>query len=88
MEPFFPKDTNYFTLPDLPDGCSLVICEYHYWASWRVKFKDGGDPESTGTREYLLTPGYHYLEDCKSNRTSMIEKLKEIQKAGGKNEEK
>ena len=73
---------------DLPDGCSLVICEYHYWASWRVKFKYGGDPESTGTREYLLTPGYHYLEDCKSNRTSMIEKLKEIQKAGGKNEEK
>ena len=73
---------------DLPDGYSLVICEYHYWASWRIKFKyDGDGPECTGTREYILTPEYHYLEDCKSNRSSMIEKLKEIQKAGGRNAE-
>lgn len=83
-----PQAAEVYYRYDLPDGCSLVICEYHYWASWKVEFKYGGDPECTGTREYLLTPGYHYLEDCKSNRTSMIEKLKEIQKAGGKNEEK
>lgn len=83
-----PEAAEVYYRYDLPDGCSLVICEYHYWARWKVEFKYGGDPECTGTREYLLTPGYHYLEDCKSNRTSMIEKLKEIQKAGGKNEEK
>ena len=63
---------------DLPDGCSLVICEYHYWVEW---LKQHGDsPECTATREYLLTPGYHYLNDCKSNRSEMMEKLKEIQK--------
>lgn len=75
-----PQAAEVYYRYDLPDGCSLVICEYHYWSSWRVEFKYGGDPECTGTREYLLTPGYHYLEDCKSNRTTMIEKLKEIQK--------
>lgn len=75
-----PQAAEVYYRYDLPDGCSLVICEYHYWASWKEKFKYGGDPECTGMREYLLTPGYHYLEDCKSNRTTMIEKLKEIQK--------
>ena len=75
-----PQAAEVYYRYDLPDGCSLVICEYHYWSSWRVEFKYGGAPECTGTREYLLTPGYHYLEDCKSNRTTMIEKLKEIQK--------
>ena len=53
----------------------------HYWASWKVEFDYcKGDPECTGTREYLLVPGYHYLDDCKSNRTAMVEKLKEVQK--------
>ena len=83
-----PQAAEVYYRYDLPDGYSLVICEYHYWASWRIKFKyDGDGPECTGTREYILTPEYHYLEDCKSNRSSMIEKLKEIQKAGGRNAE-
>lgn len=75
-----PEAAEVYYRYDLPDGCSLVICEYHYWASWRIDFKYGGDPECTGTRGYLLTPGYHYLDDCKSNRSEMVEKLKEIQK--------
>ena len=76
-----PEAAEVYYRYDLPDGSSLVICEYHYWASWKVEFDYcKGDPECTGTREYLLVPGYHYLEDCKSNRTAMIEKLKEIQK--------
>lgn len=74
-----PEAAEVYYRYDLPDGSSLVICEYHYWLSWKVEF-DKGDPECTGTREYLLVPGYHYLEDCKSNRTAMVEKLKEIQK--------
>lgn len=73
-----PQAAEVYYRYDLPDGCSLVICEYHYWLEWMIHY--GDDPERTGTREYLLTPGYHYLEDCKSNRTTMIEKLKEIQK--------
>ena len=44
------------------------------------KFLSKDEPDRTGTREYLLTPGYHYLEDCKSNRTTMIDKLKEVQR--------
>lgn len=73
-----PQAAEVYYRYDLPDGCSLVICEYHYWLEWMIHY--GDDPERTGTREYLLAPGYHYLEDCKSNRTTMIEKLKEIQK--------
>lgn len=75
-----PEAAEVYYRYDLPDGCSLVICEYHYWVEWRQRY--GEDPEKTGTREYLLTPGYHYLEDCNSNRTAMVEKLKEIQKKG------
>lgn len=75
-----PQAAEVYYRYDLPDGCSLVICEYHYWVEWLKRYGEG--PECTGTREYLLMPGYHYLEDCKSNRTAMIEKLKEIQKKG------
>lgn len=73
-----PEAAEVYYRYDLEDGYSLVICEYHYWLEWMIHY--GDDPERTGTREYMLTPGYHYLEDCKSNRTAMIDKLKEIQK--------
>lgn len=66
---------------DLPDGSSIIICEYRYFAEWKTKYMDE-NPECTGTREYLLNPGYHYLDDCKTNRSALIEKLKEIQKKG------
>ena len=75
-----PEAAEVYYRYDLEDGCSLVICEYHYWVEWMNRY--GEDPEKTGTREYLLTPGYHYLENCKSNRSAMVEKLKEIQKGG------
>ena len=73
-----PEAAEVYYRYDLPDGCSLVICEYHYWLEWMSHY--GDDPERTGTSEYMLVPGYHYLEDCKSSRTAMIEKLKEVQK--------
>lgn len=60
---------------DLLDGSSIVICEYHFYLPWLSK-----DQDSTGTREYLLKPGYHYLEDCKTNTTTLVEHLKNIQK--------
>lgn len=60
---------------DLPDGSSIVICEYHFYLPWLSK-----DQDRTGTREYLLKPGYHYLEDCKTNTTTLVEHLKNIQK--------
>ena len=64
---------------DLPDGSSIVICEYHYYLAWLEKHT-GEDQNRTGTREYLLKPGYHYLEDCKTNTTTLVEHLKNIQK--------
>ena len=69
-----PEANEVYYRYDLPDGSSLVICEYRYWLEWLE------NPERIGTREYILTPGYHYLEDCKSNRTAMVDLLKEIQR--------
>lgn len=77
-----PEASEVYYRYDLPDGTALVICEYQYWLEWRVKYGYEESPESVGTREYFLVPGYHYLHDCLSNRTTMIEKLKEIQKKG------
>lgn len=65
---------------DLPDGSSIVICEYHFYLPWLSK-----DQDRTGTREYLLKPGYHYLEDCKTNTTTLVEHLKNIQKGAKEN---
>lgn len=62
---------------DLLDGSSIVICEYHFYLPWLKK-----DQDRTGTREYLLKPGYHYLEDCKTNTSFLIGYLKDIQKKG------
>lgn len=69
---------------DLPDGSSIVICEYHYYLAWLEKHT-GEDPNRTGTREYLLKPGYHYLEDCKTNTSYLIGHLKNIQKGAKEN---
>lgn len=65
---------------DLLDGSSIVICEYHFYLPWLRK-----DQDHTGTREYLLKPGYHYLEDCKTNTTTLVEHLKNIQKGAKEN---
>lgn len=78
-----PEASEVYYRYDLADRTALVICEYKYYAEWMKKFRYGdGNPDRTDTREYILTPGYHYLHDCRSSRTLMIEKLKEIQKKG------
>lgn len=80
-----PEASEVYYRYDLPDRTALVICEYKYYAAWMENYKNrysDMNPEQTETREYLLTPGYHYLHDCQSNRSTMVEKLKEIQKRG------
>ena len=80
-----PEASEVYYRYDLPDRTALVICEYKYYAAWMENYKNrysDMNPERTETREYLLTPGYHYLYDCRSNRSTMIDKLKEIQKRG------
>lgn len=82
-----PKADEVYYRYDLPDGSSIVICQYRYWAEWKEKYSDE-DPDCTATREYLLKPGYHYLHDCRTNRSALVEHLKDIQKKDGKEEAK
>ena len=76
-----PEASEVYYRFDLPDGSSIVICEYRMWLSWKERYSDE-NPDSIGTREYLLRPGYHYLEDCKANTTALVEHLKKVQKEG------
>ena len=66
---------------DLPDGTSFVIKTYHamlydYDApGYGVHYKEGyGENE-----QYLLEPG-KFFRDCRTNRSTLIEKLKKLQK--------
>lgn len=78
-----PEASEVYHRFDLPDGSSVVICEYHMWLSWKERHSDE-NPDSIGTREYLLKPGYRYLQDCRTNISALVEHLKNIQKAGKK----
>lgn len=65
---------------DLPDGTSFVIKTYHsmlydWKADVAMRYKEGYG----ANEEYLLEPG-KFFRDCQANRTTLIEKLKEIQK--------
>ena len=70
---------------DLKDGTSIVVKVYHamlfdYTVSglkYEERFTEG-----YGRHEYyLLQPG-KFFRDCETNRTTLIEKLKEIQRKG------
>lgn len=78
----------WFTVPEadetyyrynLPDGSSIVICEYGMWVEWKERFTDE-NPDSLRTEMYLLKPGYRYMNDCKSNESAIVEHLKNVQK--------
>lgn len=65
---------------DLPDGTSFVIKTYHsmlydWKADVAMRYKEGYG----ANEEYLLEPG-KFFRDCRTNRTTLIEKLKEIQR--------
>lgn len=65
---------------DLPDGTSFVIKTYHsmlydWKADVTMRYKEGYG----ANEEYLLESG-KFFRDCRANRTTLIEKLKEIQK--------
>lgn len=74
-----PEASETYHRYDLSDGSSIVICEYLYYAEWRKRYNNES-PDTSATREYLLKPGYHYLHDCKTNTSALIEHLKNIQK--------
>ena len=74
-----PEASEVYHRFDLPDSSSIVICKYNVYYEWKEKYTDES-PHGIATREYLLKPGYHYLHDCLSNRTALVEHLKEVQK--------
>ena len=86
-----PQADEVYYRYDLPDGSSIVICRYRYWADWMEKYMEmckhanlemckDDNPDAAGTREYLLKPGFHYLHDCWSNRTTLVEHLRRLQR--------
>lgn len=65
---------------DLSDGTSFVIKTYHsmlydWKADVAMRYKEGYG----ANEEYLLESG-KFFRDCRTNRTTLIEKLKEIQR--------
>ena len=65
---------------NLTDGTSFVIKTYHsmiydWKADAAMRYKEGYG----ANEEYLLESG-KFFRDCRANRTTLIEKLKEIQK--------
>lgn len=67
---------------DLPDGTSFVVKVYHamIFLGWEV---ESGSRYGEGyglSEQYILKPG-KFFRDCRTNRSAMIEKLKELQKS-------
>lgn len=73
-----PEASETYYRFDLPDGSSIVICEYRQYIEWKTRY--GENPESTFRKEYLLKPGCKYLHDCVTNQSALIEHLKKVQK--------
>lgn len=71
-------DKTYYRY-NLPDGSSIVICEYKMWLEWKERYTDE-NPNSVGTELYLLKPEHRYLHDCKTNESAVVEHLKNVQK--------
>ena len=66
---------------ELPDGTSFVIKTYHAMLYNYDALEYGNYKEGYGENEqYLLKPG-KFFRDCRTNRSAMIEKLKELQKS-------
>lgn len=67
---------------NMPDGNSIVICEYNTYREWMARMAQYGDmdPEKKYQKMYLLKPGYRYLHDCLVNKSQLVDYLKEAQK--------
>lgn len=78
-------DETYYRY-DLPDWCSVVVKEYKQcydpesWyvqeESWYVQEIRDGAPVVINKSHFLLTPDYHFLADCKSSETQIINHLR------------
>ena len=71
-------DETYYRY-DLTDGCSVVVKEYKQWydmESWYVQNVSNGDSVAINKSYFILTPDYHFLADCKSSETQIINHLR------------
>jgi hypothetical protein len=70
---------------DLPDGTSIVVKVYHAmlfdYKAHATKYEERFS-EGYGRHEYYLLHDGKFFRDCETNRSALIEKLKEIQKKG------
>lgn len=71
------KNETYYRY-NLPDGSSIVICEYKTYLEWKKHYKE--NPHSKRTELYLLKQGYHYLNDCKVSEGVIVDHLRNVQK--------
>lgn len=75
---------------DLPDGTGMVVKVYHARlfdysrtdVPWEERYTEG-----YGKKEYYLLEPEKFFKDCETNRSSLIDKLKDIQKKGNKPEQ-
>lgn len=72
-----PEASEIYFRYDLPDESSIVVCEYNIYVKWKETYPDQ-EPEALCRKWYLLIPGYHYLHDCETSRTVLLEHLKKI----------
>lgn len=73
-----PQADEIYYRYDFEDGTAFVIRETKYFNEWRIRYNE--DPEGILTQEYILKQDYHYLSNCRSNRSEMIEYLRSLQK--------
>lgn len=70
---------------ELPDGTSIVVKVYHTmlfdYKSYATKIEDRYS-EGYGKHEYYLLEQGKFFKDCETNKSTLIEKLKEIQRKG------
>lgn len=74
-------DETYYRY-NLPDGSSIIICEYKTYQEWKEYYNE--NPNTLRTELYLIKPEHHYLHDCKSNESTVVEHLKNVQKGVSK----
>lgn len=71
-----PQADEIYYRYDFEDGTAFVIRETKYFNEWRIRYNE--DPEGILTQEYILKQDYHYLSNCRSNRSEMIEYLRSL----------